>query len=208
MTTLDSHVFDLTDQLALPAEDLHYLVDRTVAQFWEEVPRPDLLLSVAVALGVNRRLVVGAACACARVVLYAIPKGEDNPRLAVEAGERFARGEATAGEACLAGHNSQWSGSETNVSVVLSAVLNAYAAASCAALAANPEAKWAAANASSWAAAAYADSIVGAGRGRDHDRFDAERTRASDRACEEMADVVRKHITLDDLAAALGRETT
>jgi hypothetical protein len=61
---------------------------------WLACERGDWLLWIAARLGVDRRLVVLAACDCARLSLHWIPDGEHRPRLAVEAAERWARGEA------------------------------------------------------------------------------------------------------------------
>jgi hypothetical protein len=69
---------------------------RAVAEdSWLACERGDWLLWIAARLGVDRRLVVLAACDCARLALPRIPDGEHRPRLAIEAAERWARGEAT-----------------------------------------------------------------------------------------------------------------
>jgi hypothetical protein len=69
--------------------------NRTVAQAWAECSRGDWLIWWAERTGVDRRLVVRAACACARLALPYVPEGEDRPRLAIETAEAWARGEAT-----------------------------------------------------------------------------------------------------------------
>jgi hypothetical protein len=69
---------------------------RTVSEdSWLACDRGDWLIWIAARLGVDRRLVVLAACDCARLALPRIPDGEHRPRLAIEAAERWARGEAT-----------------------------------------------------------------------------------------------------------------
>jgi hypothetical protein len=45
--------------------------------------------------GVDRSLVVLAACDCARTWLRHVPPGEDRPRLAIETAEAWCRGETT-----------------------------------------------------------------------------------------------------------------
>jgi hypothetical protein len=62
---------------------------------WDHCPRGDWLLWVAVKLGVDHRLVVLAACDCARTALRHVPPGEDRPRLAIETAEAWCRGEVT-----------------------------------------------------------------------------------------------------------------
>jgi hypothetical protein len=61
--------------------------------------RRDWLLWVAHRLGVSRKLVVLAACDCARTALRYVPEGEGRPRLAIETAEAWCRGEATEKEA-------------------------------------------------------------------------------------------------------------
>ncbi len=63
---------------------------------WETCEDARWMLHAAAKVGVDRRLVVRAACACARTVLDRIPVGEERPRRAIEAAEAWTRGEATA----------------------------------------------------------------------------------------------------------------
>ena len=62
---------------------------------WERCERGDWLLWISAELGVDRRTIVLAACACARTALQYVPPGEDRPRLAIEMVEAWCRGEAT-----------------------------------------------------------------------------------------------------------------
>ncbi len=62
---------------------------------WETCEDARWMLSAAVTEGVDRRLVVRAACACARTVLDRVPAGEERPRRALETAEAWTRGEAT-----------------------------------------------------------------------------------------------------------------
>ncbi len=62
---------------------------------WETCEDARWMLHAAVTVGVDRRLVVRAACACARTVLDQIPESEERPRRAIEIAEAWARGEAT-----------------------------------------------------------------------------------------------------------------
>lgn len=61
---------------------------------WTQCPRGDWMLWIAGMVAVDRKLLVLAACACARRALVHVPAGEDRPRLAIETAERWARGEA------------------------------------------------------------------------------------------------------------------
>lgn len=68
-----------------------WLGDKTAAaEAWESCPRGDWTLWLAARVGVDRRLVVLAACDCARTALRHVPAGEDRPRLAIEAAEAWA----------------------------------------------------------------------------------------------------------------------
>jgi hypothetical protein len=72
---------------------------RTVSEdSWLACERGDWLLWIAARLGVDRRLVVAAACDCARLALAYVPEGEARPRLAIEAAERWTRGDGTSEE--------------------------------------------------------------------------------------------------------------
>jgi len=65
---------------------------------WAECKRGDWMLWLAAHIGVNKKAIVRAACACAREALVYVPAGEDRPRLAIETAERWTRGEATTEE--------------------------------------------------------------------------------------------------------------
>ncbi len=70
----------------------------TPSQAWARCPRGDWMLWLAARAEVDRRLVVLAACECARLALPYVPSGEDRPRAAIETAERWTRGEATMAE--------------------------------------------------------------------------------------------------------------
>ena len=105
----------------------------TLAEAWTACDRADWLLWYAGRHDdVDRRLLVRAACACARTALPHVPPGEDRPRLAIELAEAWCNGRAT--------------------------IVEVRAAANAAAKAANAAAY--AANAAAYAAAAYADAYA------------------------------------------------
>ncbi len=65
----------------------------TPAEMWAKSERGDILLWLAAWAGIDRRQVVGAACAVARQALKYVPPGEERPRIALETAEAWARGE-------------------------------------------------------------------------------------------------------------------
>ena len=64
-------------------------------ELWRDCERGDWMLWLAVRAKIDRRVVVNAACACARTALQYVPAGEERPRRAIEAAEAWARGEET-----------------------------------------------------------------------------------------------------------------
>ncbi len=69
-----------------------------LATAWTECQRGDWLLWLAARVEIDRRLLVLAACDCARTALPLVAEGEDRPRIAIETAEAWARGEATTEE--------------------------------------------------------------------------------------------------------------
>ena len=65
------------------------------ATAWRRCPRGDWMLWIAERVGVPRKLLVLAACRCARLVLTHVPPGESRPLKAIEIAEAWARGEAS-----------------------------------------------------------------------------------------------------------------
>ena len=83
---------------------------------------------------VDRRLGVWLACQVVRTVLHHIPAGEDRPRIAVEAAERWVRGKASSQECRTAARNAEefWLTTQNNHTVISVATASssvAYAAA-------------------------------------------------------------------------------
>jgi hypothetical protein len=130
----------VTGPLADLLRDLHACGDArdwavpyaTLEEAWAVCPRGDWMLWLAGRMGVDRKLLVLAACACARLTLLRVSAGETRPLIAIETAERWARGED---------------------GVTLEEVRNAYAAAAAYAAA---DAAAAAAAAAAYAAVAYA----------------------------------------------------
>ena len=111
----------------------------TLAEAWTACERADWLLWYSGRRGVDRKILVRAACACARTVLPYVPVGEDRPHRAIEMAERWCDGRATLQE----------------VGAYAADAYAAYAAAD----AAYAYAAYAAA-AAAYAAAAYADAYA------------------------------------------------
>jgi len=63
---------------------------------WRDCPRGDWMLWLATRVNVDRRLVVRAACDCARLALQYVPFGEDRPRLVIEIAEAWCDGKVAA----------------------------------------------------------------------------------------------------------------
>lgn len=76
-------------------EALEWVGRRSLQTAWRLCERGDWMLWLAAHVGVDRRLLVRAACDCARLALVHVPAGEDRPRLAIEAAERWCDGLAT-----------------------------------------------------------------------------------------------------------------
>jgi hypothetical protein len=72
-----------------------WLGDRDPATAWAECRRGDWLLWLAARAGVDRRLVVLAACDCVEPALVHVPAGELRPAEAIRVARAWARGEAT-----------------------------------------------------------------------------------------------------------------
>ena len=86
-TALQEHL----ESLGAWQEAREWVGARTATETWEQCERADWLLWWAAKTEANtHQQVVLAACACARRALRFVPEGEDRPRLAIEAAERWA----------------------------------------------------------------------------------------------------------------------
>ena len=143
---------DILAELGACPEAVEWAGRKTHKKAWETCKRGEWLLWIAGRLGVDRKLLVLAACACARTALKYVPDGEDRPRIAIETAEAWTRGEATIDQVRSAAYASA-------LAAYAAYATNApYAAARAAAYAAN-----AASRAAAYAAqAAYAASRAAA----------------------------------------------
>ncbi len=65
---------------------------------WVACPHPDWLLTIAVRIGVDRRLLVAALCDCAETALPHLPAGETRPAEAIRVARQWTQGEASTSE--------------------------------------------------------------------------------------------------------------
>ena len=95
---------DLLERLGACVEAQRWYDGRDSREAWEVCERGDWLLWVAARLGVDRKLLVLAACDCADSALRHVPDGEDRPRKAIEAARAWCLGEASINEVRAAAH--------------------------------------------------------------------------------------------------------
>jgi hypothetical protein len=65
----------------------------TSQKLWDDCNRGDWMLWLIARTQHDRKQLVLAACACARLSLKYVPAGEDRPRIAIETAEKWARDE-------------------------------------------------------------------------------------------------------------------
>src|SRR6478609_3414827 len=128
----------------LAAERLRAPMATKSQERWDACQRGDWMLWLAAKANVDRKRVVMAACACARLALVHVPAGEMRPLAAIETAEAWCRGEATI-EQVKAARDAAWR-----------------ASAAYAAYAASADAYADAAYAAAYADAAYADAAYAA----------------------------------------------
>ena len=76
-------------------EAIQWVGDKTLERAWKECHRGDWMLWLADEIHVNQKLIVKAACTCARLALPHVPAGETRPLIAIETTEKWCEGEAT-----------------------------------------------------------------------------------------------------------------
>jgi hypothetical protein len=162
-------------------EALEWLQERDAATAWSECPRGDWLLWWAAKVGVERKVVVLAACACARLALPYVAAGELRPLKDIETAEAWYSGEASLGDvraAYDAAYDAAYAADASAYAAAAIAYAAAYAAAHAAAYAAYDDAYAADAHAAAYAAA----HAAAAARQKTH---------------QQCADIVREKIRFD-----------
>ena len=148
---------------------------------WATCERGDRMLWIAAQLAIDRKLIVLAACKCARLTIHLIEEGEKRPIIAIETAEAWTRGEATLSDVRSAAEAAHAAAYDAK------AAYAAYAASYAGACAA--EASYAA-YAAKAANAAYASYAAGAA--------------ARKQTLKTCADLVRETIPFSAIEAALG----
>ena len=151
---------------------------KPLTETWNTSRNGEYMLRKAEEIGVNRKLLVAAACECVRLALKFVPEGEERPRHAIEVTEAWCRGEVGIEKVKEAAK-------EAYAAASASAYAHAYAAHAYAAHAAS-----AAASASAYAASAAASASA------------AYDNKERLRALALCAKIVRKHIPLDVMLVA------
>jgi len=150
---------------------------------WNNCERGDWMLWLAGRVGIDRKMLVIAACACARTALKYVKEGKKQPRICIETAERWARGKATIEEVGQAR-------SAAYAAYAYAADAYAYAAAAAAAAA------YAAYAADAYAAAAYAAAAYAYAAAAAADRK---------RYFKKCAALVRKTISARRVSLAMGK---
>jgi hypothetical protein len=163
-------------------EAVEWMADRTLQAAWGQCPRGDWLLWAADHLGVDRSLLVLAACDCAETALKFVHAGDERPRRAVETARRWAAGEATLEEVKAAA-------SAADAAAVAYAAARASVAAAYAA-----DAAARASAAAAYAADASAHAAYAAARASAAAAAHASAHAAYAAALRQMADLVRARI--------------
>jgi hypothetical protein len=151
------------EKLGACSDAVTWIGNRDLKTAWEECPRADWLLWLAgKSKKLTRQQLVIAACVCARSSLQWVTAGEERPRLAIEAAEKWTRGEATLEEVRKAAYAAYaaYAADAANAAGAAGAAAEAARAAGAAARAAGAAAE--AAGAAYAANAAYAAYAAGA----------------------------------------------
>jgi len=159
---------------------------------WKACKRGDWMLWLAARSGVDRKVLVLAACACARTALKYVAKGEERPRVAIETAERWARGEVTIAEVIAAAYAAY--SAYTTYAVYAAYAADAVYAAAYAAYAADADAAYAAAYAT-YAAAYAGEATYAAAYAADAADATYAAADARIKSFARSATLVRKHIT-------------
>ena len=166
-----------------------WLKDRDLERAWEECKRGDWLLWFAAKVGIDRKVIVRTACACAREALRFVPDGEIGPKTAIETAERWCNGEATIEQVRNASSAAAADADDAAYAAACDAAYAADAADADATLAA-----YAAAAYATYSSDAYAEASAAA----------ADAASARKEALAKSAQIVKSMLSLDQIKDALG----
>ena len=76
-------------------EGYEWAKGKTLTEAWSTCERGDWMLWYAAKVNIDRKLLVKAACACARLALKFVPDGEQRPRITIETAEAWTEGKAS-----------------------------------------------------------------------------------------------------------------
>ena len=130
----------------------------TFDEFWSSVGRSDWMFWLAARL-IDRKVLVRAACACARTTLKFVKPGEDRPRIAIETAEKWTVGQATIEDVSAAAAAASAYAAAASYAADVASSAAAFAAASYAADVASSAAAFAS-SAAAFAAASYAADVA------------------------------------------------
>ncbi len=74
----------------------------TSLKAWKACERGDWLLWIAGRVNIDRKLLVTAACACAKLSLQYVPAGEERPRISIETALKWVNGDSSLEEVMVA----------------------------------------------------------------------------------------------------------
>jgi hypothetical protein len=195
---------DILTELGACAEAVKWAGRKTPKKAWETCKRGDWLLWIADKLNVGRKLLVLAACACARTALKYVPAGEERPRLAIEAAERWADNPTEKNKvAAAAAWAAARAAGDAGAAAAARAAAGAAAAARAAAWTAGDAGAAAAARAAAGAAAAWAAAAARAAAWTAGDAGAAAGAAAWAAAHKDMAKIVRKIIPFSVICKAI-----
>jgi hypothetical protein len=180
---------------------------------WETCERPDWMIWLARRCGIEHKTLVRIACDCARTALRFVPEGEKRLLIAIETTEAWIMGSASIEDVRTARRGAAAYAAAAYAAAAYAAA--AYAAAADAAYAAYAadaaDAAYAAA-ADAYAADAYAAAAAAAADAAYAAYADAYAADAADADADarrnaniQMCGIVRKHITLEQIAEGMFR---
>lgn len=91
----NKQLLQLLDDKDACGEARDWVNGQSAEMAWRTCERPDWLFWICGELGMERKKIVLAACACARLALKFVKEGEYRPRVCIETAERWTRSEAT-----------------------------------------------------------------------------------------------------------------